>query len=107
MQNTFAQIVSSQVQIKMAQVIVTMKIMPKNIKVDLAVLEKEAIKEIEKFGGKIGKIIQEPIAFGLKALMISFFSDESKSNLDPLEESISKIKNVESVDVVEVRRAVG
>ncbi len=91
----------------MAKVIITLRIMPKNIDIDLSVLEKEAVKEIEKFGGNIGKITQEPIAFGLKALMISFFSDESKSNLDPLEESISKIKNVESADVVEVRRAVG
>ena len=91
----------------MAQVIVTMKIMPKNVKVDITILEKEAVKEIEKFGGKIGKSTHEPIAFGLKALIISFFSDESKSNLDPLEESVSKIKNVESVDIIEVRRAVG
>ena len=91
----------------MAQVIVTLKVMPKNVKVDLGIIEKETVREIEKFGGKIGRINQEPIAFGLKALMISFFSEESKSNLDPLEDSVKKIKNVESVDVVEVRRALG
>lgn len=91
----------------MAQVIITLRIMPSDVEVDLSILEKHALKEIEKFGGKIGKITQEPIAFGLKALMISFFSDESKSNLDPLEEAVRKIKNVESVDTVEVRRALG
>ena len=107
MQNTFAKIVSSQVQIKMAQVIITVKLMPVDVDVDLSKLEKSASKEIEKFGGKIGRVTQEPIAFGLKALMISFFSDESKSNLDPLEESLRNVTDVESVDIVEVRRALG
>lgn len=91
----------------MAQVIITLRIMPTDVKVDLSILEKHAVKEIEKFGGKIGKINHEPIAFGLKSLMISFFSDESKSNLDPLEDSIRNLENVESVDTVEVRRAIG
>ena len=91
----------------MAQVIVTLRIMPTDVNVDLKVLESHAVKEVEKFGGKVGKVTQDPIAFGLKALMISFFSDESKSNLDPLEDAIRSVKNVESVDTVEVRRAVG
>ena len=91
----------------MAQVIVTIKLMPSSPKVDLKNIEEKAVKEITSFGGKIGKIEYEPIAFGLKAVMISFFSDESKSNLDPLEESLKKIKDVESVETVEVRRALG
>ena len=107
MQNIFVKIVSSQVQIKMAQVIITVKLMPVDVDVDLSKLEKSASKEIEKFGGKIGRVTQEPIAFGLNALMISFFSDESKSNLDPLEESLRNVTDVESVDIVEVRRALG
>ncbi len=91
----------------MAQVIVTLRVMPTNIKINLSNIEKEVIKKIDSFGGKIGKVNQEPIAFGLIALIISFFSDESKSNLDPLEESIKNIKDVESVNIIEVRRAVG
>ena len=89
----------------MAQVIVTMKLMPSSPEADLKKIEEKAVEEIKKFGAQIGKIEQEPIAFGLKALKISFFSDESKSNLDPLEESLGKIKNVESVETIEVRRA--
>ena len=91
----------------MARVIITMRIMPSSPEIDLTKIEKEVFKEIEKFGGQIGKVTQEPIAFGLKSLNISFFSDEAKSNLDPLEEAIKKIKDVESVDVIEVRRALG
>ena len=89
----------------MAQVIITIKLMPSSPEVDLTKIEKEASKEIKKFGGKVGKIEQEPIAFGLKAVLIYFYSDESKSNLDPLEESLRKVKNVESAEVTEVRRA--
>jgi len=91
----------------MARVIVTIKLMPSSPEVDLKKVEEQAVKEINAFGGQIGKIEHEPIAFGLKAIMISFFSDESKSNLDPLEDSLKKIKDVESVETVEVRRALG
>ncbi|MEK6936550.1 MAG: elongation factor 1-beta [Nanoarchaeota archaeon] len=89
----------------MAQVIVTIKLMPSSPETDLKKIEEKAVEEIKKFGGQIGRIEQEPIAFGIKALKISFFSDESKSNLDPLEESLGKIKEVESVETTEVRRA--
>ena len=91
----------------MAQVIITVKLMPSGVDTDFKKLELAAVKEIENFGGKISRSNQEPIAFGLKALIISFFSDESKSNLDPLEESLKQVKDVESVDIIEVRRAVG
>ncbi|MBS3171666.1 hypothetical protein J4449_03580 [Candidatus Woesearchaeota archaeon] len=55
--------------------------------------------------GQIGRIEQEPIAFGIKAVKISFFSEESKSNLDPLEDILRQIEDVESVETIEVRRA--
>lgn len=89
----------------MAQVIVTIKLMPSSPEVDLKIIEEKAVKKIKSFGGQIGKVEQEPIAFGLKALKISFFSDESKSNLDPLEEDLRQIEDVESVETTEVRRA--
>lgn len=89
----------------MAQVIITIKLMPSSPEADLKKIEEKATKEIANFGAQIGRVEQEPIAFGLKAIKISFFSDESKSNLDPLEESLRKIKDVESVETVEVRRA--
>jgi elongation factor 1-beta len=91
----------------MAQVIITIKLMPASPEVDLKKVEENAVKEIKAFGGNIGKIEHEPIAFGLKAVLISFFSDESKSNLDPLEDALKKIKDVESVETIEVRRALG
>lgn len=56
--------------------------------------------------GEIRKEI-ELIGFGLKALKILFVMDENIGGTDRLEENIKKIAGVESVDAIDVRRAIG
>jgi len=74
----------------------------------LSKIESEAKKKIIAFSNnKEMKSEQEPIAFGLKALKITFVSDESKGSTDALEENIKKIAGVNSVEVIDVRRAIG
>lgn len=91
----------------MAQVIITIKIMPSGVDVKLEKIE-EAIKEkITEFGGEVGKKEEEAVAFGLKALKLIFVMDESIGSTETLEEQISKIKGVQSVEVTDVRRAIG
>ena len=82
--------------------------MPDSPEADLDNIEKEVVKEVKKFSGEteLKKEI-EPVAFGLRALKIIFVSDESKSNLDELENNIKLINNVNSVEVIDVRRAIG
>ncbi|MBI1970825.1 elongation factor 1-beta [Candidatus Woesearchaeota archaeon] len=91
----------------MAQVIVTMKIMPESPDTDLSALEKKATHSIHEFGGQVGKVDIEPIAFGLKALKILFLMSEEKGSTDSLEQEISGHPGVNSVDVIDVRRAIG
>ena len=92
----------------MAKVVVTLKIMPENPEVDLAAIEKEAKAKIIDFSqNEEMKIEQEPIAFGLKALKIIFVMDESKGSTETLEQDIKTISGVNSVEVVDVRRAIG
>ncbi|MBR9692033.1 elongation factor 1-beta [Candidatus Woesearchaeota archaeon] len=92
----------------MAQVVVTLNIMPKSPEVDLHAIEADAKKKIIDFAGPGDtKIEQVPIAFGLKALKIIFIMDESKGSTEKLEDDISDIKGVQSVEVTDVRRAVG
>jgi len=92
----------------MARVVITLKIMPKSPDVDLDDLSKKALKKIKNFAGNTEtKIQKESIGFGLNALKILFVADESKSNLDPLENSIRNIKGVNSAEVTDVRRAIG
>lgn len=92
----------------MATVVITLKIMPESPTIDLAKIEKEAKKKIISFAGEGDmRVSQEPVAFGLKSLNIIFTMDEAKGSTEKLEDSISGIKGVNSVDVIDVRRAIG
>lgn len=91
----------------MADVVITMMIMPENPEVDLSKIESQAKKMISDFGGEVGKIEYEPVAFGLKALKLIFVSDEKKGGTEDLEQKISEIPGVMSVEVTDVRRAIG
>ena len=91
----------------MAEVIVTLKIMPSSPDADLVRIEAESKKIIEKFGGEIGKKEIEPIAFGLNALKLIIIYDEKKGSTDALEASISEVDDVNSVEVTDCRRAIG
>jgi len=91
----------------MAQVIISMKIMPKSPEVDLGKVEETAKKEIIKAVGE-GEIKASvnPVAFGLKSLDLMFVMNEN-DKLDPLEEVIGTIEDVNSVEITDVRRAIG
>jgi elongation factor 1-beta len=91
----------------MAEVVITIKIMPSSPQADLEQIKEKADSEIIKFGGRVGKVEEKPVAFGLKALNIIFVSDESKGSTDKLEENIRKIKDVNSAEITDVRRAIG
>jgi len=93
---------------KMASVIITLKIMPESPDTDVQELESIIKKKIGKHtGNKEFRINIEEIAFGLKALNITFIMDESKGSTEKLEREISDIEGVNSVNVVDVRRAFG
>jgi elongation factor 1-beta len=93
----------------MAQAIITLKIMPESPDEDLDRIQHEAEQHIDRFVGEKGekRFSQEPIAFGLKALNIIFVMDEAKGGTEKLEDELVKIPGVQSVDVVDVRRAIG
>ncbi len=90
----------------MAQVIITFKIMPEDLDVDLKRLEKE-VKEFLNRHGDVGRVEREKIAFGLEALIVMFIMDESKGSTDFIEDNMRNIDGVQSVDVTDVRRAIG
>ncbi len=92
----------------MADVVVTIRLMPTSVDVDLEALYEKVKKEIVDFSGmeNMKKEIQ-PVAFGLKALQVMFVMPEAKGATDPLEDSIKDIEGVESVEVTDVRRSIG
>ncbi len=92
----------------MARVVITLKIMPEDPSTDLVMVENSVKKEIIGFAGNTEiRAAHEPIAFGIVALKITFVSDEAKGDTEQLEKKISAIEGVNSVDVIDVRRAVG
>ncbi|MEM3373663.1 MAG: elongation factor 1-beta [Candidatus Woesearchaeota archaeon] len=92
----------------MADVVVTLNVMPESPDVDLEKLEKEVLIKIKEFSGIDNhKTEIKPVAFGLKMISIMFVMPESLGSPDKLEEEIKKIKHVSNVEIADVRRAIG
>ena len=92
----------------MANAIITFTIMPKSPSIDLEKVAVEAEKKIIAYAGDGDRKKEiEPIAFGLNALKIIFVMDEKKGSPESLEKDIAKIKGVNSVEITDVRRAIG
>lgn len=95
----------------MANVVVTIKVMPESIDIDVEALKVEVLKEIKKFTGREDnesykeKIV--PVAFGLKGIEIIFVYDEKKGGTDPLEDILRNLEGVGGVEITDVRRAMG
>ena len=92
----------------MANAIATIRIMPESPDVDLKHIEKEALKVILNFAGK-GDTKTEviPVAFGLKSVNITFIMDEKLGSPDSIEGQLQSIDGVNSVETIDVRRAIG
>jgi elongation factor 1-beta len=92
----------------MAKVIMTWKVMPENSETNLEDIKVEVKKVIEGFDGIInGEMTEEPLAFGLKFVKVSFAYDEDKGTTDDLEEELSSGEFIQSVEVLSVGRAMG
>lgn len=85
---------------------VKIRILPTSTEVDLEKLKKDSKEIIEKLGGKNCSFEEEPIAFGLKAL-IAFFAWSEDIELENLENSLTRIDDISSVQVIDMRRAFG
>jgi elongation factor 1-beta len=85
----------------MAEVLVTVKIMPASPDVDLDALTSR-IGEVA--GGRLNNVEREPIAFGLVALNASYVVEDKEGGTDNLESAIKEVDEVNSAEVVEVTR---
>jgi len=87
----------------MGTVGVKIKVMPSSPETNLEEIKKKIRDLVEKNGGKNRDYTEEPIAFGLKAI-ISFFEWPEEKELDELEDKIKKVKNVNSEQVIDMRK---
>jgi elongation factor 1-beta len=90
----------------MANAVITIKIMPESPEIDLAKLEQECKTVISEFGGDVGKVEKEPVAFGLVSVSLIFVMDETKGT-EELEAKLSAVDGVQSASVTDFRRALG
>ena len=87
----------------MGEVLTTMKIMPDSPEIDLEAI-KETIKSSMPEGAKIHEIAEEPIAFGLVAVILSFITEDGEGGSEPVEEMVSAIDGVASIEITGVGR---
>jgi len=74
------------------------KLMPTSPEVSLENISEKAKKIVEEFGGNNKEYSIEPIAFGLKAVIVFFFYPDDKST----EELIAKFEGIEDVSSAEL-----
>lgn len=91
----------------MADVYVTLVLMPTGPDVDTAKIAEDAKRVISTFGGRVTEHAEKPFAFGLKQVEIVFVMPEEKGDLEPLEKELQGVEGVESVQVTRVSRAFG
>jgi len=84
----------------MGRVIVTFRIMPESVEVDLDSLEKKIKEEINP-----QRIQRVPIAFGLNAIQIIKLVEEKEGEMDRITNQMKKINGVKEVEVVGLTRS--
>lgn len=87
-------------------VAVKIKIMPESIDTNLNSIREQAQKKLEEIGAKGTTFEEQPVAFGLKVLVVTFALSEDKST-DIAEDVLKEVPGVSSVDIIDYRRAFG
>ncbi len=84
----------------MAEVIVSFKVLPKTVEVDLDSLEKKITESI-----KPERLNREPIAFGLVAILMVKIVQDAEGEVDRIEKALKAIPEVGEVEVTGLTRA--
>ena len=87
----------------MGEVLTTMKIMPDSPDVDLEGI-KSTIESSMPEGARIHEISEEPIAFGLVAVILQFITEDGEGGSEAVEEMVQAIDGVASFEVTGVGR---
>ena len=83
----------------MAEVIVGLKVLPKDVDVNLDHLEEEIKKAIDP-----EKMEREPIAFGLVAILVVKLVPDAGGQVDEIEKKLRAIEDVGEVEVTGISR---
>ena len=87
----------------MAKVVAQIKIFPTETTVDLSELRKK-IEQALPPQTSVARFDEEPIAFGLVALVARVVMPEEEGRMDKVEEALKSVKNVGEIQVVNLWR---
>ena len=87
----------------MGEVLTTMKIMPDSPEEDLDAI-KATIKSSMPEGAKLHEMSEEPIAFGLVAVILQFITEDGEGGSEAVEEMVQAIDGVASFEITGVGR---
>ncbi|MCL6500445.1 MAG: elongation factor 1-beta [Candidatus Pacearchaeota archaeon] len=90
----------------MSIAVLKLKIMPESSDTNLDAIKTEVEKRLTKFKAKLHSSEQEPVAFGIKALIVTIAWPEKEST-DSAVEELLHISGVSSIDIIDYRRAFG
>ena len=92
----------------MANAIIPFKLMPESPEVNLEPIKQKA-QELARKHGAIGQmqVKEDPIAFGLKAVLIMAMYKVEDTNFDAIAEEMGKIEGVQSSEVAKMDLALG
>mgnify|MGYP001821451819 CR=1 FL=1 len=89
----------------MGEVIALIRLMPEEVLTDTQMEDIiDQVKHLIKAPVRLGRIEAKNIAFGLKGLDVTVAVPDTEGGLDPVVETLSQIKNVDNVEVVDVGR---
>ena len=87
-------------------VAIKIKLMPLSPETDREQIKQKAEEIITKADGIQLKFSEEPIAFGLVAV-IAFFGREENNSTDDLLKDLESIEEVNSAQIIDIRRVIG
>jgi translation elongation factor aEF-1 beta len=89
----------------MGEVIALIRLMPGGVITDkdMDAISEEVKKAVQK-PARLGRVEVKEIAFGLRGLDVTVAVPDTAGGLDPIVSKLEKIKNVDSVEVVDVGR---
>lgn len=91
----------------MANVLIKLRIMGKSPDVDMDKLASSCEEKVKGLDFRIGQKEIEPVAFGLKALILVLIGPERAGGTEPIEKALAGIEGASQIEVVDVRRAFG
>ncbi len=87
----------------MGKIIIAYKIFPSESSVDLNLLKEKITKKLSDISS-IQKFAEEPIAFGLSALVVNIVLPETEGILDQTEKRLNDLEEVGQIQTLGVNR---